>query len=172
MADHVGGQAVCLGNLGYLHYQLGDYGPAQTYLEKGLTLRREIGYPRGIALTLTYLGHLANVIEDYQSSQRYYYESLKITTLTIQAMPVALDTLGGLALCFIAAGNTDQSLKLLTLVFQHPATTMATKKRATQLLTTWQADLPSESLAIIQSPLKSYTQTFESIVSAMNLSTI
>jgi predicted ATPase/DNA-binding SARP family transcriptional activator len=160
------GIAIVLNNLGYVHYQLGEYPEAHQQFQESLALRREIGYPRGIAVALNNLGHVAGALEDYEAGQTHYNESLKIT-LDIQAIPLALDTLGGLAAPLAYAGKTSLALELLTLALHHPAGNKDTRNRAMRLLNRLQPDLPPEMTVILDTSVKDFAAELNRLAEAV-----
>ncbi|MEM7344545.1 MAG: tetratricopeptide repeat protein [Chloroflexota bacterium] len=160
------GIAIVLNNLGYVSYQLGDYEDATQQLQDSLELRREIGYPRGIAATLNNLGHVASAQKDYPRCKAHYTKSLEIT-LNIQAIPLALDALEGLATPLAIDGETTHSLNILNLILHHPATNKETRARGTRSLSTLEPLISPEMQVIAQAPITDYQKKFEHITETL-----
>jgi predicted ATPase len=71
-------RAKALTGAGGLAWRQGDYRRAEALLEEGLTLFRELGYKRGIALSLRLLGHIALDQSDYERATVLGAESLAL----------------------------------------------------------------------------------------------
>ncbi|MEM7028205.1 MAG: BTAD domain-containing putative transcriptional regulator [Chloroflexota bacterium] len=126
------GIAVALHQLGNIALRLGEYEEAKTTFTKSLIVRREIGYPRGIAVTLNKLGKVMGLCGEYIACRHYHDESLQIA-LSIGAIPLALEALGGFAVPVAQTGSLDQALELLTLVIHHPASSNEVRNYAEQV---------------------------------------
>lgn len=85
--------------LGLVARYQGDYETARAYYEGSLSLRREIGYKRGVADCLNNLGVLAMHQGDYETARAYYEDSLHIRREIgqRQGMALALLNLGVIA---------------------------------------------------------------------------
>lgn len=64
--------------LGVIMLNLGDEARARPFFEESLSLYREIGNRRGIALTLVYFGHLALYDGDEALAQSYFTHALDL----------------------------------------------------------------------------------------------
>src|SRR5205823_2843623 len=71
-------RATALGGAGCLAYAQGDYASARMSFEESLSIHRELGDRRGIAVSLGNLGSLAYRMSDHASARALYEESLKI----------------------------------------------------------------------------------------------
>lgn len=156
------GMAVSLNNLGYIAYLQGDYATAKTLLQDSLVLRREAGYPRGIAVTLNNLGHVTGALGDYPTCQSYYLDGLKLAT-TIQAIPLILAALGGLAVPLANTHQPEQALELLFFVLHHSAANKETQDRATAYLTSLKSSLPPEIVSAIRRQVKEQPRPLDDI---------
>jgi tetratricopeptide (TPR) repeat protein len=160
------GVAIVLNNLGYVFYQLGEYPEAKQQFQESLVLRREIGYPRGIAVALNNLGHVSAALADYQAAKTYYAESLKIT-MDIQAIPLTLDALGGLAVPLAHEGETARALDLLTLALHHPAGNTDTRNRARHFFDHLKPDLSLEMMVFVETPVTDYAGTLKRLTTTI-----
>ena len=160
------GISTALNSLGYVLYTLGDYAASKNLLQESLALRREIGHARGIAVSLNNLGHVTGALGEYQACKSYYHAGLKVA-LDIQAVPLALAALGGLAVPLAQAGKTDQALELLALALHHPASNGETRDRATSLLARLRADLTPEVIAAVQTANQEHLTKFEPLAKAI-----
>jgi predicted ATPase len=72
------GLAQPMHGLGYMAYQVGDYGQARRWLEEALRLRREINDRWLTAQTLNMLGEVARCEGDHHRAEVHYKESLTL----------------------------------------------------------------------------------------------
>ena len=156
------GIAIALNNLGYILYRQGDYSTAKQLITESLSLRREIGFPRGIAVGLNNLGHVTAALKEYDICKSCYYEALQLAT-TIEAVPLTLGALGGLAIPYHSQGKIERALTLLNLVLQHPASTKETKERAMDDLDRLKLGLLPGANSIPMT-IETYTETYEKII--------
>ncbi len=77
-ADRTAVRAKALNGAGALAYRQGDYASARSLYEESLSIRRERGDRRGIALSLNNLGLVAQEQGDYASAPSLFEESLSI----------------------------------------------------------------------------------------------
>ncbi len=157
------GIAIALNNLGYIAYLQADYKTAKGLMLESLVLRREVGYPRGIAVALNNLGHITAAVADYKVCKSYYYEGLKLAA-DIQAIPLMLAAVGGLAVPFSAEQKMEQALELLLFVLDQPASNKETRDRAADFLTTLKSSIPAEIFNAIQTQVKENPRPLEAIV--------
>lgn len=164
------GLGFVLNTLGYLAYQAGELNQAQQLLVESLALRREVGFPRGIAVSLANLGHVTAALGEYHTSQLYYRDSLRLAT-AINALPLTLSALTGLAACQIATKRDHRATELLTLVLHHPASNQETCKRARRLLAELNLASPTDSQGLPFGSNSSLTsemnEQFEAIVAEL-----
>ncbi len=157
------GIAVALNTLGYITYRQGNFLSARELFRENLVLCREVSYPRGIAVALNNLGHVTSDMEDYEVSKSYYYEALKIAT-NIQAIPLALAALGGLAVPYSHQGRQEQALEFLFVVIHHPAGNKETQNRAITCLSNLKINTPPEIFITIQTQVKDNPRSLEFII--------
>lgn len=111
----------------------GQYVEAQDYFHKSLQIFGEYFEGWDIARTLTYLGDAIFRSGDLTDARRKYLDALSLA-LHVQAIPIALDALVGLARLDIKTGELEQAFELLSLVQHHPASTEETKECAEHLM--------------------------------------
>lgn len=122
------GIGFALGILGSILYQVGEYIEARELIDESLAVREAIGDRRGIAFSLNDLGSVALALEQRERAWTYYERALQ-TAMAIQAIPLALYVLSGIARLRAAQGLPEEALRLAILVEKHPASfEMASKK--------------------------------------------
>lgn len=154
--NHQPGRAATLGNAGVVAMQLGKLNEARQLHEESLILKQELGNRRSIAISLINLGEVNVLLEQADAARRAFHEALRLA-MGIQAQPLALDALVGLATLLPQAEAT----RLWQLARQHPASTRETQEKAArQLANLAVADEPPEmpDLAeVVAGVLRPYT---------------
>ena len=135
--------AATLNNLGYTALSRHDHRRAGVYLEEGLTLFREIGDRAAIAQTLINLGHVACALDQTPAARERYAEALG-TAVELNAAPMILEILAGVACLRAQEGAAEPALELIGLALHHPGTNSDIKALAEPLLATLRDRLPSE----------------------------
>jgi tetratricopeptide (TPR) repeat protein len=89
-----------LRNLGRIAIKQGDYAQAETHLQEGLTLAREIGHLELLGALLFNLGAVADHRGDYARAEAWYQEGLKLAREIGDLARVAwlLNNLGGMTI--------------------------------------------------------------------------
>lgn len=131
--NHQPGQAATLGNAGVIAMRLGDLAEARRLCEESLVLKQTLGNRRSVSISLINLGEITCLLGEYDTSRRTYHEALRLT-LTIQAQPLTLDALVGLANLLLEDAQSEQAVRLLQLAQHHPASSSETQERAIQQL--------------------------------------
>jgi tetratricopeptide (TPR) repeat protein len=100
--------ATVLRNLGRVAIKQGDYARAETHLQEGLALAREIGHLETLAALLFNLGAVADHRGDYAQAEAWYEEGLKLAREIGDLARVAwlLNNLGGMT---IFQGNYERA---------------------------------------------------------------
>ncbi len=111
-------------NLGVLDMETGRYTDARRYLQRSLSLYRDLGDPWAISAALATLGQLALYEEKWAEAKGYLREALQIA-LDGHIIPVVLDALVGIAQLIAMDGNQNYAFNLLTYVLDHPQTDRA-----------------------------------------------
>jgi predicted ATPase/DNA-binding SARP family transcriptional activator/Tfp pilus assembly protein PilF len=150
--------AISLNNLGMVAYEREQYTEAKRLHQESCTMFKEIGYRLGAGLTLNDLGHVARALGEAEESRAYFREALK-TAVEIEATPLALDVLVGMAM-LIKDNETEWALELLTLTSQHAASGRETRDRAARLL----AELETRGAGQDRDSTRAATRTFEELV--------
>ncbi len=104
------GQADTLLYLGYVNHAVKDVSAAERYYQKSCDLFRESENPRGIALALTSLADLSNLLGERQRAMDYFHQSLKIFE-TIGELSGRYMVLRGMAILYADLGENDKALK-------------------------------------------------------------
>ncbi len=143
------GIATSLGNLGDVAYERGDYQEAIRLQQEKLAICKEIGNRRGAASSLSSLGHAKSALEDLLESKRCFCEALR-SAMGIQAAPVAVDALVGIAGLFRKEGRVKEALEILTFAIQYPAAYRDTKERAESLRSEVTPQLPPQVIEEIE----------------------
>ncbi|WP_420629238.1 AfsR/SARP family transcriptional regulator [Candidatus Leptofilum sp.] len=131
--NHQPGRAATLGNAGVVAMELGNLAESRQLHEESLILKQALGNRRSIAISLVNLGEVTYLLGDADASRRAFHEALRITQ-AIQAQPLALDALAGLAALLAADEQRPLAIRLLQLALHHPASTRETKEKAAQQL--------------------------------------
>ncbi len=87
---------------------------------------------RGVGRALTYLGEATAAAHDLPEARRIFHDALRLA-MELQATPLALDALMGLAHVHAEAGGPEQAMELSMRVLEHPAGTQDCKDRAGRL---------------------------------------
>jgi predicted ATPase/DNA-binding SARP family transcriptional activator len=130
--DNRYGVAVALNNLGIVSYEQGQYDEAQRLHQESCAIFEQIGYRLGAGLTLNDLGHVAHA-QGEQAAAHAYFEAALRTAVAIEATPLALDALVGIAM-LLKASDPARARDLLGLAGRHPASGQETRDRAAALL--------------------------------------
>lgn len=127
--NHQPGRAATLGNAGVIAMRLGELAEARQLHEESLILKQELGNQRSIAISLINLGEVNVLLGETDAARRAFHEALRLS-MAIQAQPLALDALVGLAGLLPEA----EAIRLWQLARQHPASTRETQEKAAQQL--------------------------------------
>jgi len=112
-------------------------------------MRQDLGFRRGIAISLNHLGDVALALGDIAAAKQHFYEALQ-TAIDLRATPLALDSLVGWAACLARAGETGRAVELLQVTLSHAASGQEARDRARQLLAELKSPLPPELIAARQ----------------------
>lgn len=143
------GIAVFYNNLGDLAWSAGDYPTAKKLCEEGLVILRRIGHQWVIGGSLETLGNVAEAMGQYTEAKIYFREALQLA-MDIQAIPLALDVLIGMAKLMLREGKKQNVLEILAFVLNHPAIDQEGRRKAEKLLTTIASELAAEIIANAQ----------------------
>jgi predicted ATPase/DNA-binding CsgD family transcriptional regulator len=126
------GMGVALGHLGELALGEEACGEAHELYQRSLALYRKLGDRGGLVRTLHGLAVSAYQMGNPAAARRYFQEALQIAA-ELQAVPLTLSLLVGVAAFLIAGGVPESGVQALTLVASHPASERVTRERARQL---------------------------------------
>lgn len=129
------GRAASLGNAGVVAMRLGELAEARQLHDESLRLKQTLGNRRSISISLINLGEVNSQLGEADAARRAFHEALRLT-MAIQAYPLALDALVGLAGLLAQAAQQDQAIRLLQLAYYHPASGHETQEKAAQQLET------------------------------------
>jgi len=127
---------------------------AETLIRYSLDVFNEFVTGWDIVLSLLYLGEIKAAASDFSEAKRIFLEALPMA-LEVQAIPLVLDALIGLAFLAAQAGQVEQAMELVTCVSCHPASTQETKDRAGQLAAELETELPAQQIEVVQAQAKS-----------------
>ena len=113
------GMAIAWQNLGDVAMVLGDDAVAQMTLSKGLTLFRNIGDRLGSSRCLLRLGQWHTQQGEWGAAANQFQEGLEIA-LAINAEPVLLDGILGVADLWLSMGQPEEAQIILHLIEQSP----------------------------------------------------
>jgi len=114
------GAAALLNNLGNVAWETGNYDEARQYCARSVAVWREIGFLWGIAGSLETLANVDLALGDTRHARAYIREALEIA-LAINAVPLVLQLLVGLARLLASEGDPKSAGDLLAYALHHPA---------------------------------------------------
>jgi len=148
--------------LGSVYLAEGQYTEAQVHFHKSLEIFGEYTQGWDIALSLYYLGDAAMLEGDLTGAKNFYLKALSIA-FDAHSIPIALDSLLGLAQVHAQAGKAEYALELLKHILDHPSTTQDTKDRAKKVRDEARNMLTDIQVQAIEEKIKG--QTFDELVS-------
>jgi len=119
--------------LGSAYLAEGQYIEAQTHFQKSLEIFGEYTEGWDIALSLVYLGEVGIMAGNSTEARGNYLKALKIS-IDSHLIPIAFDSLLGLARLQAQAGKIEHALELSYYIFNHPTSTQETKDRASEMI--------------------------------------
>jgi tetratricopeptide (TPR) repeat protein len=158
------GIGYALMNLGNVAHARADQQQAgELYLESLQTLQA-IGDRLGIAYAQGHLGNVAAAQNNFEAAADHYKAALAAAQ-TVQAVPVMLDLLVGLAAVKTAVGEMTAAFSLLAVVLNHQATPAKTRERAETTQAEWLKQAGDEAPAVMEKV--GATQSLEEIVATI-----
>jgi predicted ATPase/transcriptional regulator with XRE-family HTH domain len=139
----------------------GQFIEAQNYLRKSLEIFGEYIVGWDIARALSYLGDATVLSGDLTEARKIYLNALRLA-VDIKAIPIALDSLLGLAQILIETGETGNGLRLSNFVFNHIASPQESVNRAKYLNVEAKAKLTDQEIESAR--VWSENQSIESIL--------
>jgi tetratricopeptide (TPR) repeat protein len=121
---------------------------ALTHLRESLNLFTELGAQWDITRSLIVLGEAYLAAEEPSEARQTYLDALR-QAMEVQAAPLALEALSGLAQWHLQAGEAEQALLLAYFILGHAAGTQETKARAGRLRSQAEAKLTPPQIGTI-----------------------
>jgi predicted ATPase/DNA-binding SARP family transcriptional activator len=144
------GVGISLNNLGLIAHEEGDYPEAIRLHQESLEIFSNIGYSLGAGISLNDLGRVALAMEENHRAETYFLKALE-TAISLQAEPLTLSVLNGIAALRMDMGDQSSALTLLTWVSRHPACDQETKTNAELLIERLETELsPNEIAAALE----------------------
>ncbi|GIK43384.1 MAG: hypothetical protein BroJett011_72170 [Chloroflexota bacterium] len=131
---------------------------AETFIHYSLDVFNEFVTGWDIVLSLIFLGEIKAAASDGLAARRIFLKALSLA-LEVQAIPLALDALVGMAYLAARAGQAEQALELSICVSCHPASTQEARDRAEHLGLELERQLTAQQLEIARA--KAQTKSFD-----------
>jgi predicted ATPase/transcriptional regulator with XRE-family HTH domain len=151
--------------LGLVMQAEGEHSQALESFHKSLDIFSELGARWDKARVLTDMGRSALGLEMDSEAEHTWLESLRIS-LEIQALPVGLEAMLGIASLQEKRGDIEAAYEILLIVLNHSGSIQETKNRATQLRPQLEAQLLPQKIEAIQQQAgeKTYTSLAEELL--------
>lgn len=143
------GIASCLINLNHNANLLADYAAGQQYGLEGVAISRQLQDRVTLMYALNNMGYSSCKLGDYAAAEAQFYEALTIAHDT-NALPLALEILGGLAELFHENGRTPLALEILACIQAHPALIEETERLLAASMAEMVAELSEETAVAAQ----------------------
>ena len=147
--------------LGSAYLAEGQYTEAQAHFYKSLEIFGEYTEGWDIALSLFYLGEAAMMEGNLTEAGKKYLKALRIS-FDARSIPIALDSLLGLAHLQSQSGNAESALELSYHVLNHPSITQEMKDRAIEVSNEARKSLTDTKVHAIEE--EALNRTLEEIV--------
>jgi predicted ATPase/transcriptional regulator with XRE-family HTH domain len=135
--------------LGLVAQAQGDHAQAVDMFQNSLDMFTELGTRWDVARVLAEMGRSAFALEKDLQAERFWRESLRISTDT-QALSVGLEAVVGIASLQAKRENIEAALEMLLIILDHPASIQETKHRASELRIQLEDQLPQQKIEVIQ----------------------
>jgi len=143
------GQALALANLARVAWLTGDYARAEAQYRQSLSLYEQIDDQGGLATVLNGLADTLRATGDLTAARSTYHRALQIAA-EMRFWPLLLEILTSVGTLLWQTEQSERSLDVLTLVWQHPAAMYETKTRAQQVLADATAVFDATALAAME----------------------
>jgi len=150
--------------LGSAYLAEGQYTEAQAHFYKSLEIFSEYTEGWDIALSLFYLGEAGMLAGSLTEARENYLKALRIS-IDSHSIPIALDTLLGLARVQAQASKPEYALEISNCVANHTASTKETKDHANQLFSELTGKFRSDQIKTLNEKMK--LKSFEMIVAGL-----
>jgi class 3 adenylate cyclase/tetratricopeptide (TPR) repeat protein len=148
MYDDIGdrwGVSACLINRGEVARRQGDFGKATRRYRESMAIAKETGAAYEVVICNNNLGHVLAAMGETEEARRCLCESLA-GALAIGTLPVALESLVGMAILNTQAGEYESAAELVGLVVSHPCFHDETREYAEPVLAALREALPATVL--------------------------
>lgn len=144
------GIAVLYSNLAADYRVTGDIGKAYEFERKALDISRQIGDKWVTGMSLENLADISFTKGDFEESMTYCREGLMIA-IKYKIVPLILANFVAVARLWMREPKKEDALRLLSLVREHPAASMETKRDAEKYMNELKAVLsPQKYTAVIE----------------------
>jgi predicted ATPase/DNA-binding XRE family transcriptional regulator len=142
------GMGTAYRNSGLAALAQGEVVEAQALLHKSLELFAELGTRWDWARSLIYLGEATAAAHDTSEAGQIFLDALQLA-MELQAIPLALDALMGLAHLQAQTGKAEAALELSICVASHPSSTQEAKDRAEHLRAELRSQLTPQQIEAV-----------------------
>lgn len=149
------GVANVLTVLGIIAQAQADASGALSFFRESLAIYRQIGDHWSMARVLNKLGETLAALGQLVAARRSFFDALQ-TANEVQATPLALDALMGLAALQTQERVIEPALELAAHIRRHPMASQETKDRAEKLGLDWKAQLTSQQLEALEAQARSF----------------
>jgi len=143
----------------------GEYTEAQTHFTKSLEIFGEYFEGWDIAQSLTYFGDSVRLAGNLNKARDIYLNALRIS-IDSYSIPIAMESLLGLACLELQEGNPEFSLEISYWVMHPPSVTQEVRNHAIEVHTTAQSLLTESQIQAIIKIAQS--RTMEEITASIN----
>jgi predicted ATPase/transcriptional regulator with XRE-family HTH domain len=152
--------------LGSVIMAKGQYTEAQAHFHKSLEIFGEYTEGWDIALSSLYLGEAAMMEDNLTEARKYVLRALRIS-VDSQSIPIALDSLVGLAHLQVQDGRPEDALELSIHILDHPSISQDTRDRAIEVGNEARKMLTNRQIKVIEE--EAPKRTLQEIVSPFTL---
>ncbi len=143
------GMGTAYRHLGLAAMAQGSLIEAQSLLHKSLELFAELGTRWDMARSLIYLGEATAAADDTSEARQIFLDALQLA-MELQAIPLALDALMGLAHLQARTGKAEAAFELSICVASHSSSTQEAKTRADHLRAELRSQLTPQQIEALQ----------------------
>lgn len=152
--------------LGSATMAAGEYSEAQIHFRKSLEIFGEYFEGWDIALSLLYLGDAKRLAGNLIEARDQYMNAIRIS-LAASAIPIAMESILGLACLDLQSGKPEQTFEISYVVMHHPAITDEVRNRAIEIHNKAKNQLAESQINEIMKIAQS--GTMEEIIARLNL---
>jgi predicted ATPase/DNA-binding SARP family transcriptional activator len=130
--DYHWAMAEALDTLGMVARAQGAHAEAQQHLRDSIAHFQEIGERWSLGRVLNHLGEVCFAQQAHSEARQYFCAALQMAR-DVQAIPIALDALVGLARLLAHDGERELPCEVASQILNHPASTAEARRQARQL---------------------------------------